>query len=96
MLQLMFGKHRNKEVGPPSHSVSDKIKLLGLQLSLCLCVSIHTSHCDEVRTSLSLRMIVYCVCNIILRIRIMLLNNDYCVYCTYLDESINKFKERFH
>ena len=63
MLQLMFGKHRNKEVGPPSHSVSDEIEFLGFQLSLGLCVSIHTGHCDEVRTSLSLQMIEYCAYN---------------------------------
>ena len=54
MLQLMFRKHRNKKVCPSSHSVSDKIKLLGLQLSFCLHFPIHTSHCDKVRTSLSL------------------------------------------
>lgn len=56
VLQLMFIEHGNKEVGPTSHSVPDKIKLLRFYTGSFQSLRICTCHTNKVWSSLTLNI----------------------------------------
>lgn len=56
VLQLMFIEHGNKEIGPSSHSVTDKIKLLRLYTGPFHSLGICTCHSNKIWSSLILNI----------------------------------------